>query len=124
MKQLETRAALLEEALEQANEANRRWEETRALVDQLRHENAMLRAALDKVQTLTGAAISTMAPPLEQATLNDSVAPVRTHPSLQDIINDDPAQQKKRKRAREEFQAADVYPRKRRENSTGIEDDS
>jgi hypothetical protein len=44
---LETRAELLTETIAQAEEAHRRWEECRALVDQLRHENAMLRTALD-----------------------------------------------------------------------------
>jgi hypothetical protein len=44
---LEARAELLNETIAQAEEAHRRWEECRALVDQLRHENAMLRAALD-----------------------------------------------------------------------------
>lgn len=47
IKFLETRAELLTETIAQAEEAHRRWEECRALVDQLRHENAMLRAALD-----------------------------------------------------------------------------
>jgi len=36
----------LDAALASADEANRRWEECRALVDQLRIENAALRAAL------------------------------------------------------------------------------
>jgi hypothetical protein len=44
---LEARAALLDETISQTEEANRRWEECRALVDQLRHENAMLRTALE-----------------------------------------------------------------------------
>lgn len=35
-----------------ADEANRRWEECRALVDQLRVENAALRAALSQAQLL------------------------------------------------------------------------
>lgn len=48
VKHLEARASLLEETIAQADEANRRWEECRALVDRLRHENAMLRAALEQ----------------------------------------------------------------------------
>ncbi|PVG00321.1 hypothetical protein CPB86DRAFT_871860 [Serendipita vermifera] len=47
VKHLEARAALLDETIAQTEEANRRWEECRALVDQLRHENAMLRTALE-----------------------------------------------------------------------------
>ncbi|KAJ7733734.1 hypothetical protein DFH07DRAFT_870924 [Mycena maculata] len=46
VKQLESRSALLDAALASADEANRRWEECRVLVDQLRVENAALRAAL------------------------------------------------------------------------------
>jgi hypothetical protein len=45
---LEQRAILLEETIQKAEEANRRWEECRVLVDQLRHENAMLRNALEE----------------------------------------------------------------------------
>ena len=44
-----------------ADEANRRWEECRALVDQLRVENAALRAALSQAQMLppsTGPSLS------------------------------------------------------------------
>ena len=46
VKALESRSGLLDAALASADEANRRWEECRALVDQLRVENAALRAAL------------------------------------------------------------------------------
>ncbi|THU95360.1 hypothetical protein K435DRAFT_576340, partial [Dendrothele bispora CBS 962.96] len=46
VKALESRSQLLDAALASADEANRRWEECRALVDQLRVENAALRAAL------------------------------------------------------------------------------
>jgi hypothetical protein len=42
----------LDAALASADEANRRWEECRALVDQLRVENAALRAALSQAQLL------------------------------------------------------------------------
>jgi len=46
VKALESRSELLDAALQSADEANRRWEECRALVDQLRVENAALRAAV------------------------------------------------------------------------------
>ncbi|KAF8530422.1 hypothetical protein BU17DRAFT_35650, partial [Hysterangium stoloniferum] len=46
VKALESRSQLLDAALASADEANRRWEDCRALVDQLRVENAALRAAL------------------------------------------------------------------------------
>jgi hypothetical protein len=49
---LESRSQLLDAALASADEANRRWEECRALVDQLRIENAALRAALSQAQML------------------------------------------------------------------------
>ena len=48
VKSLESRSALLDAALASADEANRRWEECRVLVDQLRVENAALRAALSQ----------------------------------------------------------------------------
>ncbi|TFK22592.1 hypothetical protein FA15DRAFT_595891 [Coprinopsis marcescibilis] len=48
VKYLESRSQLLDAALQSADEANRRWEECRALVDQLRVENAALRAALSQ----------------------------------------------------------------------------
>lgn len=47
VKHLEEQAALLQETLAHAEATNRRWEECRALVDQLRHENTMLRSALE-----------------------------------------------------------------------------
>lgn len=52
VKALESRSQLLDAALASADEANRRWEECRALVDQLRVENAALRAALSQAQLL------------------------------------------------------------------------
>jgi len=52
VKALESRSQLLDTALASADEANRRWEECRALVDQLRVENAALRAALSQAQLL------------------------------------------------------------------------
>ncbi|KAG9316594.1 hypothetical protein JVU11DRAFT_2648 [Chiua virens] len=51
VKALESRSQLLDAALASADEANRRWEECRALVDQLRIENATLRAALNSQGT-------------------------------------------------------------------------
>ncbi|KIJ18735.1 hypothetical protein PAXINDRAFT_167286 [Paxillus involutus ATCC 200175] len=50
VKALESRSQLLDAALASADEANRRWEECRALVDQLRIENTALRAALSQSQ--------------------------------------------------------------------------
>lgn len=52
VKALESRSELLDAALASADEANRRWEECRALVDQLRVENAALRAALAQAHLL------------------------------------------------------------------------
>lgn len=52
VKALESRSQLLDAALASADEANRRWEECRALVDQLRIENAALRAALAQAQMM------------------------------------------------------------------------
>ncbi|TCD70343.1 hypothetical protein EIP91_003972 [Steccherinum ochraceum] len=54
VKALESRSQLLDAALASADEANRRWEECRALVDQLRIENAALRSALNQAQMLNG----------------------------------------------------------------------
>lgn len=56
VKQLEQRSQLLDAALASADEANRRWEECRTLVDQLRVENAALRATLSNVQQIQGSA--------------------------------------------------------------------
>ena len=50
VKTLESRSQLLDAALASADEANRRWEECRTIVDQLRIENATLRAALQATQ--------------------------------------------------------------------------
>ncbi|KAG6372293.1 hypothetical protein JVT61DRAFT_7733 [Boletus reticuloceps] len=57
VKALESRSQLLDAALASADEANRRWEECRALVDQLRIENAALRAALSG-QTQIGGSLA------------------------------------------------------------------
>lgn len=56
MKALESRSQLLDAALASADEANRRWEECRALVDQLRIENTALRSALQQAQAQLAAA--------------------------------------------------------------------
>ncbi|EMD37720.1 hypothetical protein CERSUDRAFT_83459 [Gelatoporia subvermispora B] len=50
VKALESRSQLLDAALASADEANRRWEECRALVDQLRIENTQLRATIAALQ--------------------------------------------------------------------------
>ncbi|KAI9457081.1 hypothetical protein BJY52DRAFT_1120659 [Lactarius psammicola] len=62
VKALESRSQLLDAALASADEANRRWEECRALVDQLRIENAALRAALSQAQMM-GSGASSVPPP-------------------------------------------------------------
>ncbi|KAI0295855.1 hypothetical protein B0F90DRAFT_1637270 [Multifurca ochricompacta] len=62
VKALESRSQLLDAALASADEANRRWEECRALVDQLRIENAALRAALSQAQMMTSGG-SSVPPP-------------------------------------------------------------
>ncbi len=64
MKALESRSQLLDAALASADEANRRWEDCRALVDQLRIENATLRAALSQAQMLNGTAGANGIPPI------------------------------------------------------------
>lgn len=66
MKALESRSQLLDAALASADEANRRWEDCRALVDQLRIENAALRAALEQAQLAAGQAPSAPPPGLGQ----------------------------------------------------------
>lgn len=64
VKALESRSQLLDAALASADEANRRWEECRALVDQLRVENAALRAALSQSQLLSPTnALAPLPPP-------------------------------------------------------------
>jgi hypothetical protein len=62
VKALESRSQLLDAALASADEANRRWEECRALVDQLRIENAALRAALSQAQMMGSGGSSVPAP--------------------------------------------------------------
>lgn len=63
VKALESRSQLLDAALASADEANRRWEDCRALVDQLRIENAALRAALSQAQMVNGQAPTLPPPP-------------------------------------------------------------
>ncbi|KIM31140.1 hypothetical protein M408DRAFT_254167 [Serendipita vermifera MAFF 305830] len=107
IKFLETRAELLNETLAQAEEAHRRWEECRALVDQLRHENAMLRAALDNagvssdtipsvdVHSTTHSENGMELPLLNGRTTNDG----EVHSTLHDAMADGTASpSKKRKR--------------------------
>ena len=50
MKALESRSQLLDAALASADEANRRWEECRALVDSLRIEITTLRGHINALQ--------------------------------------------------------------------------
>ena len=75
VKALESRSQLLDAALASADEANRRWEECRTLVDQLRVENAALRAALSQASLLPpGLAVPASAPSSSNNT-NNSNAP-------------------------------------------------
>jgi len=108
IKFLETRAELLTETIAQAEEAHRRWEECRALVDQLRHENAMLRSALEN------AGVSSEGIPsvdvhstthsengMDMPILNGYKNGVEIHSTLRDTISDGAAStgpSKKRKR--------------------------
>ncbi|OCH88254.1 hypothetical protein OBBRIDRAFT_734765 [Obba rivulosa] len=64
VKALESRSQLLDAALASADEANRRWEECRALVDQLRIENAQLRATIAALQAGQPANAPNPLPPL------------------------------------------------------------
>ncbi|KIL00720.1 hypothetical protein PAXRUDRAFT_8017 [Paxillus rubicundulus Ve08.2h10] len=66
VKALESRSQLLDAALASADEANRRWEECRALVDQLRIENTALRAALSQSQMGGQLAQGQLLPPPQQ----------------------------------------------------------
>lgn len=59
VKALESRSQLLDAALASVEEANRRWEESRQVVETLRMENAQLRAALNAYQQ-AGAAVAQM----------------------------------------------------------------
>lgn len=106
---MEARAELLNETIGQAEEAHRRWEECRALVDQLRHENAMLRSALDN------AGVSSEGIPsvdvhstthsdngIDMPLLNGHANNVEIHSTLRDAIVDgvtgsSPSKKRKRK---------------------------
>ncbi|KZS98217.1 hypothetical protein SISNIDRAFT_480985 [Sistotremastrum niveocremeum HHB9708] len=68
VKALESRSQLLDAALASADEANRRWEECRTLVDQLRVENANLRAALTNAAAAAQAQAQAHQVQLQQAT--------------------------------------------------------
>ena len=69
VKALESRSQLLDAALASADEANRRWEDCRALVDQLRIENAALRSALSQLQQQQATAGVTIPLPISIAGL-------------------------------------------------------
>ncbi|KAI0771792.1 hypothetical protein BC629DRAFT_755865 [Irpex lacteus] len=72
VKALESRSQLLDAALASADEANRRWEDCRALVDQLRIENAALRAALNQLQQQQATAGVTLSLPVSIAGIGQS----------------------------------------------------
>lgn len=80
VKALESRSQLLDAALASADEANRRWEECRALVDQLRIENAALRAALSQAQESlrNGANGTEISPTTAQGIASSGIAPEAT----------------------------------------------
>jgi len=56
VRDLEARSQLLDAALSSTEEANRRWEECRQLVDQLRAENVGLRAEINNLRQALGSA--------------------------------------------------------------------
>jgi hypothetical protein len=58
VKELEARSQLLDAALASADEANRRWEECRTMLDQLRVENAALRGEIQNLRAALGNAVS------------------------------------------------------------------
>ncbi|EJU04425.1 hypothetical protein DACRYDRAFT_114753 [Dacryopinax primogenitus] len=63
VKQLESRSQLLDAALASADAANRRYEEARAMVEQLRSENTALRTALQAASGGSGSAAAAAIPP-------------------------------------------------------------
>ncbi|KAJ7287603.1 hypothetical protein C8J57DRAFT_1496017 [Mycena rebaudengoi] len=83
VKSLESRSQLLDAALSSADEANRRWEECRALVDQLRVENAALRAALSQQAQLVpqgaGAALNNHGAHLEESGTSNEPEELKNH---------------------------------------------
>lgn len=78
VKALESRSQLLDAALASADEANRRWEECRALVDQLRIENTALRSALQQAQQHLAAAPGTNADASQQQQQQETEAPTES----------------------------------------------
>jgi hypothetical protein len=50
VKNLESRSTLLDTALSSADEANRRWEECRSLLEGLRAENGQLKAEAERLR--------------------------------------------------------------------------
>lgn len=62
IKYLESRSELLDAALQQAEESNRRWEEARGVMDALKRENEILRRALTH-QANNPAALGSLALP-------------------------------------------------------------
>ncbi|GJE94431.1 bZIP transcription factor [Phanerochaete sordida] len=92
VKALESRSQLLDAALASADEANRRWEDCRQLVDQLRIENAQLRAALAQAQMMNPGSVPPPPPPIlpdqqppPHAHLDQSSAPQPPQP--QPVVN-------------------------------------
>ena len=87
VKALESRSQLLDAALASADEANRRWEDCRALVDQLRIENAALRVAINQLQQqaqASGGAVTVPIPPEHKHSLRPQSAqrhPRQSHPA-------------------------------------------
>jgi hypothetical protein len=63
IKYLESRSELLDAALQQAEESNRRWEEARGVMDALKRENEILRRALTQYNPANSAALSSLALP-------------------------------------------------------------
>ncbi|KZO95591.1 hypothetical protein CALVIDRAFT_564637 [Calocera viscosa TUFC12733] len=63
VKQLESRSQLLDAALASADAANRRYEEARAMVEQLRSENSALRQALQSATTASHPGSNKPSPP-------------------------------------------------------------
>ncbi|KAJ7132816.1 hypothetical protein C8R43DRAFT_1023506 [Mycena crocata] len=80
VKSLESRSQLLDAALASADEANRRWEECRVLVDQLRVENAALRAALSQqAQLLPPGALNNHGAHLEESEAANGTTELKNH---------------------------------------------
>ena len=106
VKYLEEQAALLQETLAHAEATNRRWEECRALVDQLRHENTMLRSALDNagIEIESIPHQSTTSKPAVSGAISSTVdgdahRPV-LHPTVQTAFDDATTTEPSKKRKR------------------------